>query len=89
MPVAVKEKVTQAAPAKTAPDPYTRVRSVMDQILTDEHPHRGLLKSVLADIKSLVERADRIRKLAPELAGVEVSPYVYKMLKMADHLQQQ
>jgi hypothetical protein len=89
MPVALKEKVAQAALGKTAPDPCTRVRSVMDQILADEHPNRGLLKSVLADIKSLVDRADRVRKLAPELAGVEVSPYIYKMLKMADHLQQQ
>jgi hypothetical protein len=89
MPVAVKEKEARTAPGKTAPDSYVRVKSVMDQVLADEHPHRGLLKSVLADIKSLVERAERVRKLAPELAGVEVSPYIYKMLKMADHLQQQ
>ena len=89
MPVAVKKEEARTAPCKTAPDPYIRVRSVMDQILADEHPHRGILKSVLADIRSLVERAERVRKLAPELAGVEVSPYIYKMLKMADHLQQE
>ena len=89
MPVALKERTAQTTLDKVAPDPYDRVKSVMDQVLAEERPHRGLLKAVLADIRSLIERAERVRRLAPELAGVEVSPYIYKMLKMADRLQQQ
>lgn len=87
MPVAVEEKEAKAVLEKAAPDAYARVKSVMDQILAEERPHRGLLKAVLADVKNLIERAERVRRLAPELAGVEVSPYIYKMLKMADRLQ--
>ena len=89
MPVALKERTAQKTLDKVAPDPYDRVKSVMDQVLAEERPYRGLLKAVLADIRSLIERAERVRRLAPELAGVEVSPYIYKMLKMADRLQQQ
>ena len=88
MPVAVEERVAQKALESAAPDPYARVKSVMDQVLAEEKPHKGLLKAVLADIKNLIERAERVRKLAPELAGVEVSPYIFKMLKMADRLNQ-
>ena len=89
MPVALEEKMAQTVLENTAPDSYARVKSVMDHVLADERPHRGLLKAVLADIRSLIERAERVRRLAPELAGVEVSPYIYKMLKMADKLEQQ
>ena len=89
MPVALEEKVAKAALDKTATDSYARVKSVMDQVLAVDRPHKGLLKTVLADIRNLIERAERVRHLAPELAGVEVSPHIYKMLKMADRLQQQ
>ena len=84
MPVALEEKVAKKALGHGAPDSYARVKSVMDQVLAGERTHKGLLKTLLADIKSLIERAERVRRLAPELAGVEVSPYIYKMLKMAD-----
>lgn len=88
MPVALKERAAQKVACSTAPDSYTRVKSVMEQVFAEEQPHKGLLKSVLTDIKNLVERAERVRRLAPELAGVEVSPYIYKMLKMADRPKQ-
>jgi len=89
MPIALEEKVTQKVPKCEAPEPYNRVKSVMTQVLAEERPHKGLLKAIISDLKILVERAERVRSLAPELAGVEVSPHIYKMLKMADRLQQQ
>jgi hypothetical protein len=55
----------------------------MEQVL-EGRGEEGLLGSVLADLKELVERAERVRQLAPELAGVEVSHFVWQMLKMAE-----
>jgi hypothetical protein len=88
MSVVLDEKLAQAAPEGGAQDPYVRVKSVIGQVLESEKPHQGILKAIIADLQDLVERAERVRKLAPELCGVDVSPYVYKMLKMADRLPQ-
>ncbi len=89
MPAVLEKKKLAHPPTEMATDSFARVKSAMDQVLAVDQPEAGIIKSVLADIKSLIERAERVRRLSPELAGVEVSPYVYKMLKMADQIQQQ
>jgi hypothetical protein len=85
MAVVVQDK---AAPVirQRGSDCYTNVRSVMEQVL-EGRSEEGLLRSILADLKELVERAERVRQLAPELAGVEVSHFVWQMLKMAEQKQ--
>ena len=85
MAVVVQDK---AAPVirKRESDCYTNVRSVMEQVL-EGRSEEGLLRSILADLKELVNRAERVRQLAPELAGVEVSHFVWQMLKMAEQKQ--
>jgi hypothetical protein len=87
MAVVVQENAAPVV-AQRGRDSYRSVRSVMEQVL-EGRGEEGLLRSILADLKELVERAERVRQLAPELAGVEVSEFIYKMLKMADQRQVQ
>ncbi|MFH1422696.1 MAG: hypothetical protein ABIH42_08310 [Planctomycetota bacterium] len=86
MVVMLQEKSTPVVRNK-GNDSFTNVRNVMNQVFVEGRNDEGLLESILSDLKELVSRVEKVKQLAPELAGTDVSPYIFQMLKIADQKQ--
>jgi len=65
-------------------DVYSEVRRIMNDVESGKETEPGKIARVLTTLKEVFARVERLRKMSPEYSGVEVSPYVFRMLKSVE-----
>lgn len=64
------------------PDSVDTVKGCLKMVVGFDADRVEVARTVSEDLAALVERAERVRRLGPAFAAVDVSPYVAHMLKL-------
>lgn len=65
-------------------DVYSEVRRLMDEAEEGKEVEPNRIVRVVTTLKEVFKRVERLRRMSPEYSGVEVSPYVFRMLKSVE-----